>query len=164
MDAAAERKVLVLDELVDKVEALKKKGKIVVQSHGVFDLIHPGVIKHLKSAKEQGDILIVSVIRDKDVHKGPGRPIFPESLRAENVACLSMVDYVCIVNDERPFESVKNINPDIFAKGHSIKDYGKDIHNRIFEEEKELYFGKIKILEAEGFSFDSSDIIKNLLN
>ncbi|MCX5696371.1 MAG: PfkB family carbohydrate kinase [Candidatus Omnitrophica bacterium] len=163
MDVGTE-KILVLDELVNKVRALKKRGKVVVQSHGVFDLIHPGVIKHLKSAKEQGDILIVSVIRDKDVHKGPGRPIFPESLRAQNVACLSMVDYVCVVNDEKPFESVKIVNPDIFAKGHSIKDYGKDIHNRIFEEEKELYFGKIRILEAEGFSFDSSDIIKNLLN
>ena len=45
-------KILTLDEIVDKVKALKHEGKVVVQSHGVFDLIHPGIIKHLNQAKD----------------------------------------------------------------------------------------------------------------
>ncbi len=157
-------KILLFDDLIDKVRACQKAEKVVVQSHGIFDLIHPGIIKHLVSAKEQGDILIATVIKDKDVRKGPGRPIFPDSLRAENVAFLSMVDYVCIVPDERPFECIKRIRPDIFAKGKSIKDHDNIIHDKIFAEEKELYFGKVRIHETGGFSLSSSEIINNFLD
>jgi len=157
-------KILFIDELIEKVTALKKEGKVVVQSHGVFDLIHPGLIKHLKSAKQQGDVLIVTVIKDKDVRRGPGRPIFPEMLRAENVAALEMVDYACLVEDEIPFDCVRRINPDLFAKGQSQKERDKNIHDAIFKEERELYFGQSRIFETEGFSFSSSSIINNLLD
>jgi rfaE bifunctional protein kinase chain/domain len=153
-----------LEDLDKKVESLKRAGKIIVQSHGIFDLIHPGIITHLNSAKKQGDVLIVTIIKDKDVRRGPGRPIFPENLRAENVASLSQVDYVCIVDDEIPFECVKKIKPDIFAKGQAYKERDSRIHEKIFEEEKELYFGKSKIYETDGFSFSSSLIIKDFLN
>jgi len=164
MDNTLKRKIILFDELVEKVSQLKQKGKTVVQSHGIFDLIHPGVISHIKSAKEQGDILIVTVIRDQDVRKGPGRPIFSQDMRADNVASLSMVDYVSIVNDEKPFECVKRIKPDIFAKGKSIKDHDNIIHDKIFEEEKELYFGTVRIHETGGFSLSSSEIINNFLD
>lgn len=164
MKNSPKRKILLLDDLIRKVRALQASGKVIVQSHGIFDLIHPGVIEHLKSAKEQGDILAVTVITDKDVRKGPGRPIFPGNLRAENVASLSMVDYVCVVGDERPFECVKKIAPDIFVRGKSIKGQDNEIHNKIFEEEKELYFGKVRIHETGGLSLSSSEIINNFLD
>ncbi len=164
MKTSIKKKILLFDDLIKKVETLQKSGKVVVQSHGIFDLIHPGIIQHLNSAKEQGDFLVATVIKDKDVRKGPGRPIFPEALRAENAASLSMVDYVCVVDDEKPFECVKRIKPDIFAKGRSIKDHDNVIHNKIFEEEKELYFGKVRIHETGGFSLSSSEIIKNFLD
>ncbi|MDO8662339.1 MAG: PfkB family carbohydrate kinase [Candidatus Omnitrophota bacterium] len=157
-------KILLLDDLINKVKSLKASGKVVVQSHGIFDLIHPGVIEHLKSAKERGDVLIATVITDKDVRKGPGRPIFSGNLRAENVASLSMVDYVCVVGDETPFECVKRIKPNIFAKGKSIKDLDNEINNKIFEEVKELYFGKVRIHETGGFSLSSSEIINNFID
>ncbi len=117
-------KILHIDELAGKVAELKQSGKAVVQSHGVFDLIHPGIIAHLNSAKAQGDVLVVTVIRDGDVRRGPGRPVFPDKLRAENVASLSQVDYVCIVDDGVPFECVRRIKPDVFAKGqgHNERD------------------------------------------
>src|SRR5512136_1592135 len=110
-------KILTFENLVQKVRELQRAGKVVVQSHGIFDLIHPGIITHLNAAKEQGDVLIVTVIKDQDVRRGPGRPVFPEQFRVENVASLEQVDYTCIVVDEIPFECVKKINPDIFAKG-----------------------------------------------
>ncbi len=157
-------KILLLDTLIDKVESLKKEGKIVVQSHGIFDLIHPGIIEHLNSAKKLGDILIVTVIKDKDVRRGPGRPVFPGELRIENVASLEQVDYVCLVEDKIPFENVKRINPNIFAKGQAYKDRDQEIHEKIFQEEKGLYLGKCKIHETEGFPFSSSQIIRNFLD
>ncbi len=157
-------KILSYAELSEKVRSLQREGKVVVQSHGVFDLIHPGIITHLNSAKEQGDVLIVTVIKDKDVRRGPGRPVFPEQFRVENVASLEQVDYTCLVDDEIPFECVKKINPDIFARGQSIKERVQKIHDKIFEEEKELYLGKCKIFETGGFSFSSTQIINNFLD
>lgn len=159
-----ENKILSLDGVTAKVKKLKQEGKIIVQSHGIFDLIHPGIIKHLNEARKQGDVLVVTVIKDKDVRRGPGRPIFSEKLRAENVASLNQIDYVSIVEDEIPFECVKRINPDIFAKGQAYKERDKKIHEEIFKEEKEFYFGKTKIYETGGFSFSSSEIINNFLD
>jgi rfaE bifunctional protein kinase chain/domain len=159
-----QKKILFFNELISKVEELKKDGKTVVQSHGIFDLIHPGIIKHLNEAKKQGDILIVTVIKDKDVRKGPGRPIFPEKLRLENVCSLEQVDYVCLVSDETPFSCVKDLKPDIFAKGHAYKELGNKIYDKIFEEEKEFYFEKSRIYETRGFSFSSSEIINRFLD
>lgn len=157
-------KVLFFDDIIRKVEELRADGKIVVQSHGIFDLIHPGVIAHLKSAKDQGDVLIVTIIKDKDVRRGPGRPIFPENLRVENVASLELVDYVSLVDDESPFESVYRIKPDIFAKGQAAKERDSKIHEKIFKEERKLYFGKSRFFETSGFSFSSSRIINNSLD
>ncbi len=163
MEEKIRGKILLLDELVDRINGLQKSGKTVVQSHGVFDLIHPGVTKHLNAARKQGDILIVTVIRDKDVRRGSGRPIFPENFRAENVASLEYVDYVSIVDDNIPFDSVKRIKPDIFAKGQAYKERDRKIHEKIFKEEREFYFGKIRLYETDGFSFSSSQIINNFL-
>jgi rfaE bifunctional protein kinase chain/domain len=130
----------------------------------VFDLVHPGIIKHLEEAKGQGDVLIVTVIRDRDVRRGAGRPIFPEELRAQNVASLQQVDYVCIVEEVTPFECVRRIRPDVFAKGQAYKERDRKIHDKIYEEEKEFYFGKSTIYETQGFSFSSSNLINNFLD
>lgn len=156
-------KILFLDDLIEKVRALQKKRKVVVQSHGVFDIIHPGVVQHLNAAREQGDILIVTVIKDKDIKRGLGRPIFNEQLRLENVASLQQVDYVALVDEEVPFDCVRRIKPDIFAKGKDYKDRDQVIHGKIFEKEKELYFGKVKIFETRGFSFSSQQIVNDFL-
>lgn len=156
-------KILHLDDLIAKVERLKADGNTIVQSHGVFDLIHPGVITHLNEAKKQGDVLIVTIIRDKDVRKGPGRPIFSEELRTENVASLEQVDYVCLVDDDVPFECVKLLKPDVFAKGQTYRERDRTIHEKVFEEEKNFIFEKSRIYETKGFSFSSSHIINNSL-
>ncbi len=115
-------KIFPLHELVKKLDGLRREGKTIVQSHGVFDLVHPGIINHLEQAKKQGDVLVVTVIKDKDVRRGPGRPVFPDNLRVENVASLAQVDFTCAVDDEIPFECVKVINPDVFAKGQAYKE------------------------------------------
>jgi len=146
------------------VRQLRESGKVIVQSHGVFDLVHPGIIQHLEEAKARGDVLVVTVIRDQDVRRGPGRPIFPEMMRAQNVASLQQVDYVAIVEEATPFECVRMIKPDIFAKGQAYKERDRKIHERIYEEGKEFYFGKSVILETQGFSFSSSNLINNFLD
>jgi bifunctional ADP-heptose synthase (sugar kinase/adenylyltransferase) len=152
-----------LDDLVREVQRLKAEGKTVVQSHGIFDLIHPGIIRHLDEAKGQGDVLVVTVVKDRDVRRGSGRPLFQEVLRAENVASLEQVDYVCLVDDETPFQCVKMIKPQIFAKGRAYLERDQQIHARIFGEERESRFGDSIIYETTGFSFSTSNIIGNYL-
>lgn len=153
-----------LDDLVEKVRQLQEQGRVVVQSHGVWDLIHPGNLSHLQGAARQGDVLVVTVIRDQHVRRGPGRPVFPEKSRAESVAALEVVDYVAIVDDEIPFECVKWIRPDVFAKGKNHAERDAVADQGIFEEEKELGFVKTRTYFTDGFSFSSSDIAQRLLN
>ena len=164
MKQAIDSKILSLDDLIKKVEDLKKAGKTIVQSHGIFDFVHPGIITHLSEAKKKGDVLVVTVIKDKDVRKGPGRPIFPDDFRIKNIVSLEQVDYVCLVDDEVPFQCVRMIKPHIFAKGRAYKERDKKIHERIFKENKGIYFGESDIYETSGFSYSSSNIINKFLD
>lgn len=163
MNETRNAKILFFEELCETVAALRRAGKTVVLSHGVFDIIHPGIIRHLTDSRAMGDVLVVTVIKDAHVRRGPGRPVFPEDSRAEAVAALGLVDYVCIVDDDVPFSCIRQINPDIFAKGQAYNDRDRKIHRKIFEEERELYFGKTRILETRGFTFSTTQFINNFL-
>ena len=88
------KKIIHLSDLKNLIDTLKKKGKKIVQCHGVFDLIHIGHLKHFKSAKKFGDILIVSVTPDKFVQKGFNRPYFNSSQRLESPSSIEDIDYV----------------------------------------------------------------------
>ena len=72
-------KIIPFINLEKKIKDLKKNKKKIVLCHGVFDLLHPGHFKHFKTAKNYGDILIVSVTADNFVNKGPDRPAFNEN-------------------------------------------------------------------------------------
>ena len=163
-DDLVRRKILELDDLVSKLETLRETGNVVVQSHGVFDLIHPGIIRHFDSAKQQGDVLVVTVVKDKDVRKGPGRPIFPEEFRLVNVASLEQVDYVCLVDDEAPFECVQKISPDIFARGQMHWERDCKIHNGIFKRDAQFPLGNSRVHETDWFPVSSSQIINKFLD
>jgi cytidyltransferase-like protein len=69
-------KIKTIDEIAPIAASLRRDGKTIVQCHGVFDLLHPGHVRHLKSAKKLGDVLVVSITADEFVNKGPGRPAF----------------------------------------------------------------------------------------
>lgn len=153
-----------LGKLIATVEDLKAQGKTVVQTHGVFDLIHPGIISHLEQSKARGDVLVVTIIRDKDVRRGPGRPIFNEQQRLDSVLSLSIVDYACIVDDETPFDCVKRIRPSVFSRGQRHRERDAGIHDKIFHEEREFYFGKAELMETGGMCFSSSGIINTVMN
>src|SRR5438552_2704457 len=90
------RKVLSHAALLAQRAAARAAGKTVVHCHGCFDIVHPGHIRYFQFAKEQGDILVVSLTGDPHVGKGEGRPYTPQELRAENLAALELIDYVYI--------------------------------------------------------------------
>jgi D-beta-D-heptose 7-phosphate kinase/D-beta-D-heptose 1-phosphate adenosyltransferase len=113
------RKVLSLAEAVALVEHLRHDGKEVVFTNGVFDLLHPGHIRYLKDARQQGDVLIVGLNSDRSVHaiKGPARPITPEHERAEVLAALRCVDAVVVFDEDDPAHLIKRLQPDVLVKG-----------------------------------------------
>ena len=53
-------KIVSLAELQTARAKLAEAGKVVVQCHGCFDIVHPGHIRHLSFARSQGDALIVT--------------------------------------------------------------------------------------------------------
>ena len=95
----------------------KNRNKKIILCHGVFDIVHPGHIRHLIYAKQKADVLVVSITSDIHIKKGIYRPHVPENLRALNLAAFELVDYVIIDKNAEPYEILKFLKPDYFAKG-----------------------------------------------
>ena len=111
--------VLSLPDTVAFVERLRADGQRVVFTNGVFDLLHPGHLRYLETARAEGDALIVGVNSDRAVRalKGPDRPIHPESERAEIIAALRAVDAAVVFDEDTPHEIIARLLPDVLVKG-----------------------------------------------
>ena len=101
------------------VAKLRRQGKHVVLANGCFDTLHVGHVRYLEGARREGEILVVGVNADSSVCKlkGPGRPILDESARAQLVAALRSVDYVVIFAEPNVEALLKELRPDVHAKG-----------------------------------------------
>ncbi|HYD03601.1 MAG TPA: nucleoside monophosphate kinase [Alphaproteobacteria bacterium] len=109
----------ILDEKEILVRLNGKANLKVGLCVGAYDLLHPGHIKHLESAKKLCDVLIVGVTQDKFIklRKGEGRPVISENLRCYAIAMLSCVDYVILSDYEKATELIQKIKPDYYIKG-----------------------------------------------
>ena len=110
------------------------KEKKVLLCLGVFDLVHPGHIKHFQEAKRNGDILVVAITANRYVNKGPDRPVFDESLRMDSVAAIECVDYVVLNDHPDGIQTILDIAPDYYVKGVEYKKHKDDITGKIKEE------------------------------
>jgi rfaE bifunctional protein nucleotidyltransferase chain/domain len=124
--------VLLRNNLIEIRQLLQKAGKRVVFTNGCFDILHRGHIDYLSKARALGDVLIVGVNTDASVKrlKGANRPIVQEDDRATVLAALGVVDYVCLFDEDTPYELIRALVPDILVKGAdwSVSDIvGKDI-------------------------------------
>ena len=103
----------------------RRAGDRITLANGNFDLLHVGHVRYLRGAKALGGRLVVAINSDESVRalKGEGRPVMPAQERAEIVAALGDVDAVVIFpeRDVRPI--IREIRPDIQAKG---TDYTAD--------------------------------------
>ncbi|KAB2939003.1 MAG: adenylyltransferase/cytidyltransferase family protein [Hyphomicrobium sp.] len=124
-------KIKSLEEVRSAVGSHPRKKKVIM-CHGVFDVVHPGHLRHLLYAKSKADVLIASLTADQHIAKGTHRPHVPQDLRAANLAAFEMVDYVIIDKNATPIENIKLIQPDFFAKGY---EYGANGPNMKTAEE-----------------------------
>lgn len=123
------------EEAAEIVDLARARSKKIVLANGCFDLIHVGHVRYLIGARAAGDFLIVGVNSDRQTArlKGPGRPVIPESERAELIASLKCVDAVTIFDEPTVAELIRRIRPDIHAKG---TDYTADsVPERLVVEE-----------------------------
>ena len=116
-----EKKIVTNKELI-KLTGKYPRQKKILMCHGVFDLVHPGHIRHLNYCKQQCDYLVVSITTDKHVLKADHRPYVPENLRALNLAAIELIDFVIIDKESEPIKNIKKIKPDIYAKGYEYVD------------------------------------------
>ncbi len=153
-------KKIINENSAEKIFSKIKKNKKVIQCHGVFDLVHPGHLRHFLYCKSIANILVVSITSDSFIKKGIYRPLVPENLRAINLAAIEIVDYVIINRKKTPNSLIKKVKPDFFAKG--LEYSSQDSSNKILtnKEKKivETYGGKL-IFTPGDFVNSSSKII-----
>lgn len=127
--------------------------KIVLVS-GNFNILHPGHIRLLKFAKDQGSKLVVAVISDKQA--GSAAHV-PQDLRLDGVRNNVLVDEAFIADE--PIEKlIEKIKPDIVVKGKE--------HEALMNPEAkilETYGGELVFSSGEAI-FSTVDLIQKEFN
>jgi rfaE bifunctional protein nucleotidyltransferase chain/domain len=157
-------KIKTLEELAALLPLQRAQGKKIVHCHGVFDLLHIGHIRYLEQARGMGDVLVVTVTPDCYVDKGPHRPAFTETLRAEAVASLNCVDLVAINRWPTAEETLRLLRPDVYVKGSEFKDTTSDMTGKIALEEKVIREIGATLAFAEDIVFSSTQLINRYLS
>ena len=152
------RKVKTLDEL-KAVIGERPRQRQVILCHGVFDLVHPGHIRHLVYAKDKADILVASLTADVHITKAHHRPFVPQDLRALNLAALEMVDYVIIDPNPTPLESIRTLKPDYYAKGYEYTNGGLNPKTKEELDALQSYGGEILFTPGD-IVYSSSHLIE----
>src|SRR3989449_1867350 len=116
-------KIKTADEL-KKIIGPRPRAKKVIMCHGVFDVVHPGHLRHLLYAKSKADVLVISITGDMHIRKGQFRPHVPQGLRALNLAAFEIVDFVLIDRNATPIQNIALLQPDFFAKGYEYTATG----------------------------------------
>ena len=132
----SKEKVLGLKQLSSRISAMRAAGKKIVFTNGCFDIIHVGHTRYLAEARALGDLLIVALNSDSSVGRlKPGRPIVGENERAELLSNLSVVDFVVIFNEDTPYETIRELCPDVLVKGGDWKRediVGSDLVSEVY--------------------------------
>jgi rfaE bifunctional protein nucleotidyltransferase chain/domain len=159
-----ESKLISFEESELFFKDIKSKGKSIALCHGVFDLLHPGHLRHLSKAKELADILVVSITADLFVNKGPGRPAFNEKLRAESLSNLVSVDFVVITPNPTAVEVLKRIKPNYYVKGKDYSNEKTDKTGNITRERQMVESLGGNLVNTDEIVFSSSSLINQFFS
>jgi D-glycero-beta-D-manno-heptose 1-phosphate adenylyltransferase len=154
-----EAKILSRRELAQRVEQWRHTGERIVLANGNFDLLHVGHVRYLRGAKALGGKLVVAINSDESVRalKGLGRPVMPAEERAEIVAALADVDAVVIFPELNVRALIREIRPDIQAKG---TDYTVD---SVPERDAVAEYGGRVAIVGDPKDHSTSEIIRSRL-
>src|SRR6202451_3404665 len=153
------KKILSREELQQRAAAWKQAGEAITLANGCFDLLHVGHVRYLHAAKQLGGRLIVAINPDESVRalKGDGRPLMPAEERAEILSAFEDVDAVVIFPERDVRALIREIHPDVQAKG---TDYTADsVPERDVVVE---YGGRVEIV-GDPKDHSASEIIRSRL-
>lgn len=155
-----DNKVVSREELRRRVLAWRKAGDRVTLANGNFDLLHVGHVRYLQGAKALGGKLVVAINSDESVRtlKGEGRPVMPERERAEIVAALADVDAVVIFPELDVRAIIREIQPDVQAKG---TDYTAD---SVPERDTVAEYGGRVAIVGDSKDHSTTEIIRSRLS
>ena len=129
-----------------------------VMVNGTFDVLHPGHVAMLNTARSYGHWLIVAIDTDRRVTelKGAGRPINNQNDRRIMLSNLKSVDIVEFFDsDEELITIMKRYKPDVYVKG---SDWKHDTNSTAHQYCKEvIYYDRIE-------EYSSTKIIQNIIN
>jgi len=152
------KKIISLDDLTAVLPWENRKKKVIL-CHGVFDLVHPGHVRHLVYAKSKADVLVVSITADGHINKGQYRPHIPQQIRALNLAAFEMVDFVLIDDKPTPLDLIGKLKPDFLAKGFEYGEMSNS--NTVLEQETLFKYGGKIIFTPGDVVYSSSSIINS---
>jgi len=121
-----ESKIVDAENIDSTILRMRNKGRSLVFTNGVFDILHRGHITLLNAASELGDYLILGLNSNESVktlNKGPNRPVNSEKDRAIVLAALQCIDAIVIFEESTPYQLIQKIQPDVLVKGG---DYNPD--------------------------------------
>jgi cytidyltransferase-like protein len=105
-----------------------RKALKVVFVGGSFQIIHPGHIHTLKSAKSLGDFLVVSVARDSTVRQTRKKDLLNNEMeRRELVDSIKYVDAAILGSESDIYETVEFVKPNIIALGYDQEHKEKEV-------------------------------------
>ena len=125
--------------------------------NGTFDILHPGHIAMLNTARSLGDYLVVCIDTDRRVKelKGDTRPINNQNFRRIMLQNLKAVDIVELFDSQEDLiRLLKLYKPDIMVKGSDWK--GKSV---VAEQYLKEIFWYDRISE-----YSTTNIIKDIIN
>jgi D-glycero-beta-D-manno-heptose 1-phosphate adenylyltransferase len=156
---SGQKKILSREELRHRVDQWRRDGERITLANGNFDLLHVGHVRYLHGAKALGGKLVVAVNSDASVRslKEEGRPLIPEGERAEIVAALADVDAVVIFPELDVRAIIREIRPDVQAKG---TDYTVD---SVPERDTVAEYGGSIAIVGDSKDHSSSEIIRSRL-
>jgi len=159
LNEPAKSKVLDRAGLRKQVESWRTAGDRITLANGCFDLLHVGHVRYLHAAKQLGGRLIVALNSDESVRslKGEGRPLMPAEERAEILAALADVDAVVIFPEPDVRAIIREIHPDVQAKG---TDYTAD---SVPEADTVREYGGHVAIVGDPKDHSASEIIRNRL-
>jgi rfaE bifunctional protein nucleotidyltransferase chain/domain len=153
-------KIKTVRELKPIVDQARAEGRRVVFANGCFDLIHAGHTRYLEAARQLGDILVVGINGDRGVAvlKGAGRPLQPEGDRAEILASMECVDYVLLFDDPTVDGILKELKPDVHAKGTDYTQESVPERNTVLS-----YGGRVAIV-GDPKDHSTKDLIRIIVS
>ena len=141
--------------------AKKASSKKIVFVYGKFNILHPGHLRLLKFAKDNGDFLVVAIDNYSN-----GKGLLESEIRLEAIKHSLFVDYAFILNDD-VINFIQELKPNIVVKGSEhenkynpelnvLKPYG----GKLIFSSGDIRFSTLSLLQDEFKNLELSTIRK----